>query len=129
MRKLLLTFAVVLLLMPTMACAMSTCPINAEEQNAEQQMPCHPGMSEQSNADDMVMTILECMGLELFQTNVDYDAHLKTSLDQSDVVWAHLVADYTFDGREANVIRGPPRHLNVDPSQHSLYLKTQRLRI
>lgn len=121
MRKSLLGFMTLLMLTPILACGMAFCPTMA---NAAEQEPCH-----QTDDNDGVMLVVDCMGVDLFQQDASNDIQPDQSVDNIDYVWADLVADYSFKPDNINGIRGPPDRV-IDPqSQPSLILTTQRFRI
>jgi len=127
MRRFVFIIALFLTLTPTLACAMTSCP-SMEPSN--EQTPCHD-----SDADididiySSTMLMLDCMGLDLFHNDINYDDALGTSIDSDDIVWDVTQSVYNDTVVSANTIRGPPLsglrlHDNIPT-----YLYTQRLRL
>lgn len=130
MRKILLGFMTLLMLTPVLTCMMAFCPMQSAQ--AAEPKPCH--QSEEAQKDGQKsgpMFALDCMGIDLFQQDVQADAvQPDQSLDHIDFAWVDLTSNYNLLISANLFIRGPP--FNTSPphlNNHDLYLITQRLRI
>ncbi len=121
MRQTLLGFMTLLMLTPVLMCGMAFCPTMA---NAAEQQPCH-----QTDGNDGLMLVIDCMGVDLFQADVSNDIQPDLSVDSVDYASADLVADYNFLPSNINGIRGPPNKAERPNTNLSLILTTQRFRI
>lgn len=125
MRNFLLGFMTLLMLMPSLACAMTYCPMQSAQ--AEEQKPCH--QSEDGKKDGPMLT-LDCLGVDLFQQDAQADVpQPQSSVDIINFAWADLAADYNFLPVNIHGIRGPPDWAERTPNQPSIILTTQRFRI
>ena len=125
MRKILLGFMTLLMLTPVMTCAMAFCPMQSA--HAGEQKPCHQSKDSKK---DGPMLALDCMGVDLFQQDVQADVpQPDQSVDTIHFVWADLTANYSFQPADAHGIRGPPDGAGRTPNEPSLILTTQRFRI
>lgn len=125
MRNFLLGFMTLLMLMPSLACAMTYCPMQSAQ--AEEQKPCH--QSEDGKKDGPMLT-LDCLGVDLFQQDAQADVPQPQSfVDIINFAWADLAADYNFLPVNIHGIRGPPDWAERTPNQPSIILTTQRFRI
>lgn len=136
MRETLLSFLMLIMLTPSLACAMPVCaePTQAAKPMAMSEIPCH-GMqhyedkTEKKSSSGMLMK--DCMGLELqvadngpviHKPDISKDAPAILSLNTEPLTLWTLA--------EATEIRGPPpnwpSHFQTQPS---IILTTQRLRI
>jgi hypothetical protein len=129
MRQLALTFLTVLMLMPSLACAMPMCKSNAQ---ASATPPCHGAThANQENADQNTsgMLIQDCMGVDLQKSDtVSIDnPDLKTDF----VVYASLTNVLTnqLAQIDSNTIRGPPLRPDFVVTDLPVYQTTQRLRL
>lgn len=133
MRKILLGFMLLLMLTPSLACAMPVCFDKAEAAKANQ--PCaghasehHGDKSEPKGKKAGLMA--DCMGVD-FQ-KADTASLEKPDLKSDSVVYA-LMADVVIKPMahtDAGTIRGPPPDWPaLSQTQPSILLTTQRLRI
>lgn len=133
MKRLLLGFLVLLMLTPSLACAMPVCFDKAEAAKTEQ--PCaghtsehHGDKSEPKGKKAGLMA--DCMGVD-FQ-KADTASFEKPDLKSDSVVYA-LVADVVIAQTlhtDVGTIRGPPPDWPaLSQIQPSILLTTQRLRI
>ena len=102
---------------------MPSCP-SMEPSN--EQAPCHDA---DADIDSSTMLMLDCMGLDLFHNDTNYDDVLETSIDGGDIVWGITQSTYNDALVSANTIRGPPIVAVNLHGDTSTYLYTQRLRI
>ncbi len=123
-----------LMLTPILACAMAFCPISAAKAvAAPAPMPCHQtaAMQEDAPITGGPMFALDCMGVDLFQADLQADFNAPDlSIDTIDYILADVTARYDFLRISSYSIRGPPFD-DSPPYLNStdLYLTTQRLRI
>lgn len=135
MRQLLLGFLMLVMLMPSLACAMPTCGPKAKE-SAAAALPCaehHPGHNTGSKKEDgkgKVNLLIDCMGVDM--QKADTASLDKPDIKKDSVVYV-LVADVSpsrFLPTSVGTIRGPPPDWpRVSQAQPSILLTTQRLRI
>jgi len=121
MKKVLLGFMTLLMLTPVLMCGMAFCSTMA---SAAEQQPCH-----QTDDSGGPMLVVDCMGVDIFQRDVNNDIQPDLSVDSIDYAWADLVADYNFRSDNLNSIRGPPDKIKRLQGQPSIILTTQRFRI
>lgn len=132
MRKFALAFLTLIMLTPSLACAMPVCK---GETAAEQ--PCHPTSHETSNKGETetndlttAMLLQDCLGIDLIVQSTDNsDLQPDQSVDTLDFAWADLTANYNFEPKNINAIRGPPPTVDTTSPSRPLYLTTQRFRI
>lgn len=134
MRKFLLSFLILLMLTPSLACAMPTCDPKAQE-SAAATLPCaehHPGhQTEGKKESGKVNLLIDCMGVDM--QKADTTASLdKFDLKKDLVVYA-LVAVASVSqlvSADVGTIRGPPPDWpTLSRTQPSILLTTQRFRI
>lgn len=96
---------------------------------AAETKPCH--QSNEDKKSSRTMMLLDCMGVDLFQADVQADVpQPDDSGDTIHFVWADLTSDYSFQPVNIHGIRGPPdRDWRTPQNQPSLILTTQRFRI
>lgn len=123
MKKTLLGFLTLLMLTPALTCAMAFCPMQAAQ--AADMPTCHDAVG----SGGYLMLALDCMGVDLFQTDVSYDVQPDLSLDSADYAWADLASGYNFKPDNIHGIRGPPDRLDQPNTAASIILTTQRFRI
>jgi len=125
MRNILLGLMTLIMLTPTLACAMTVCPMQSAQ--AEEQKPCHQS---EDGKKDGPMLALDCMGVDLFQQDVQADVpQPDQSIYTIHFSWADLTTGYSFRPSDLHFIRGPPDGSRRTPDQPSLILTTQRFRI
>lgn len=124
MRRILLGFMTFLMLTPILTCAMAFCPMQVAQ--AAEQKPCHQS---DDTKKDGPMFALDCMGVDLFQADVQTDVPVPDGDDVLHFVWADLTAGDSFQPADIHGIRGPPDGAGRTPNQPSLILTTQRFRI
>lgn len=122
MKKAFIGFMTLLMLTPSLACAMTYCPMKASA--TEQSMPCH-----QTATDDGVMLILDCMGVDLFQQDASGSFSNDQPIESMDYAWVELVSEYGFQPNNTQSIRGPPDTFSVPHETRSIILTTQRFRV
>jgi hypothetical protein len=132
MRQLLLGFLMLVMLTPSLACAMPMCADETPAAKAER--PCadhapHPG-EKKSDSKGGVGIMADCMGVD-FQT-ADTASLEKPDVKTSPILFA--VADeiplQLFGHTDAGTIRGPPPDWPaLSRTQPSILLTTQRFRI
>lgn len=130
MRKILLGFMTLLMLTPVLTCVMAFCPMQSAQ--AAEPKPCH--QSEESQKDGQKtgpMFALDCMGIDLFQQDVQADVvQPDQSLDHINFAWFDLTSNYNALMSTSLFIRGPPPDwLALSRTQPSILLTTQRFRI
>ncbi len=132
MRLLLTSFLLLLILTPSLACAMPTCADDKQQVEAKNQ-PCADRHSEhgKDNKDSSTVNfVVDCMGVDMQLADT-------TSLDKpdfkTDVVIYAFAADVLNNPliqTKADTIRGPPPDLlSRYETQPSIILTTQRYRI
>lgn len=127
MKKAFIGFMTLLMLTPSLACAMTFCPMKsgtAEQSMSEMSMPCH-----QTATDDGVMLILDCMGVDLFQQDACSSFSNEQSIESLDYAWLELASEYGFQPSNTQSIRGPPNTFSVPHETRSIILTTQRFRV
>lgn len=123
MRNFLIGFLTLVMLTPSLACAMTYCPMPVKNE----QTPCHQTGDTQQ---DGPMLALDCMGLDLFQQDARFDIPLPdSSAELIHFAWADLTADYNVQPADIRFVRGPPDRTGQSPDKPSLILTTQRFRI
>lgn len=135
MRKFLYSLLILLMLMPSLACAMPTCGPKAKE-SAAASLPCaehHPGHdtgSKKEGGKGNVNLLIDCMGVDMQKADT---ASLDKPDIKKDLIVYTLVADVSpsrFLPADAGAIRGPPPDWPaLSQTQPSILLTTQRLRI
>lgn len=136
MRKILLSFLMLVMLTPSLACAMPVCtePAQAAKPMNMPDMPCH-GMDHHSDKKEKKsssgMLIKDCVGLELQVADNGPVIHKPDVSKNAPAILAlniEPVSVWTL--AETTEIRGPPpdwpSHFQTQPS---IILTTQRLRI
>ena len=121
MRKFIFIIALFLTFTPTLACAMPLCP---SMEPANEQAPCHD-----VDANSATMLMLDCMGLDLFHSDVNYDDALDVPMDGDHIAWDFSRGAYNSLIASAHKIRGPPPRGAGLNHNIPTYLYTQRLRI
>lgn len=121
MRKIALGFLTLLMLTPVLACAMAVCPMKSAQ--AAETNPCH------ETNDNGVMFALDCMGVDLFQQNIDQDIKHDQSFKSVDYVGADLIIGDSYLSTDNYKIRGPPYEDIRTNGQLSTIHITQRFRI
>lgn len=134
MRRFLTLMLVLLMLTPSLACAMPTCAPKAKESAAA--LPCaehHPGHgtgSKKEGGKGNVNLLIDCMGVDMQKADT---ASLDKPDIKKDLVIYALVADVSasrFSPADVGTIRGPPPDWPAfSQTQPSILLTTQRLRI
>lgn len=119
-----------LMLTPTLACAMTFCPM--QEAVAAQAEPehksCHDMMEPEKEEPSSLMFMLDCMGVDLFQQDHSFDIRPDMVLSDIDHVWGDFTSEYNFRPENINAIRDPPdKHIELR-GQPSLIHITQRFR-
>ena len=99
--KLLLGLLMLIMLTPSLACAMTVCPMQKVKGS---DMSCH-----QSGENGAPMLVLDCMGLDLFQQDVNNDFQPDQSIEKIDYVWADLFNNTGFESNSRTIFVG---HLN-----------------
>ncbi len=131
MKKLLIALMMLVMLTPSLACAMPICGGHVAAKTAT--MPCADhadhGDNQKSDASQKLKLLKDCMGVDLQVAD-------SVSIDKPDIhspVFAFLPSDslpVTGPDGKTDAIRGPPPDWPVAHStQPSLILSTQRFRI
>lgn len=131
MRKLLIALMMLVMLTPSLACAMPICGGKIAAKAAS--MPCadhadHNG-NQKSDAGQKLKLLKDCMGVDL---QVADSVHIDKPDIHSPVFVFVLSSDFSVTGpsRKTDAIRGPPPDWPAAHStQPSLILSTQRFRI
>ena len=127
MRRLFAIFLTVLVLLPSLACAMPVCSMS---QPSDSQMPCHDQMDSGQIDLDKLMTLQDCMGVDFQVAKKAHDFGLndksKNTFDQVAVIvdtfnWFILVSK--------SPPRAPPLNRISLQFESSIILTTQRFRI
>jgi len=129
MRKFIFSFLVVLMLTPSLACAMPTC---ASDAGVTAEQPCadhNQNNGVNSTKADSVDFLLDCMGVDLQQA--DATVLSAPNLETTDVVYPFSlnVALVQFEGKDALTIRGPPDRISLLEPKTPIFQTTQRFRI
>lgn len=123
MKSYVLGLLMLIMLTPSLACAMTVCPMQAAQSGTN--MSCH-------DVQDSVkapMLVMDCLGVDLFQQDVNNDFQPDQSIEKIDYVWADLFNNAGFEPNSMHDIRGPPEWLDIPRLKPSIILTTQRLRI
>lgn len=131
MRKILLSFLMLVMLTPSLACAMPTCA-DGEQTAKIEHKPCaeHHSGSQKDGSKDKVRLLIDCMGVDLQVT--DSQADLKTPDIHHDVIIYTLIDDVLLSQPDytGSRIRGPPPDWYAQSQTHPpIILTTQRFRI
>ena len=132
MRKFLFSFLILLMLTPSLACAMPSCVKGAKAEMSSSQ-PCaehHPGHESGKKETGKVNLLLDCMGVDMQKADT-------ASIDKPDLKKDFVVYALANDApviqvlhTDEGTIRGPPPDWpNLHETQPSLILTTQRFRI
>jgi hypothetical protein len=134
-RKFLYSLLIILMLTPSLACAMPTCGPKAKE-SAAAALPCaehhsgHDTGSKKEGGKGKVNLLIDCMGVDMQKADT---ASLDKPDIKKDLVIYALVADVSasrFSAADVGTIRGPPPDWPAfSQTQPSILLTTQRLRI
>lgn len=123
MKNFIFGFLMLIMLTPSLACAMTYCPVQASK--SADASSCH----QSENETKVPMLVLDCMGIDLFQADTSNDIQPNLSFDTIDFAWNTLSsADDLYHGK-TNAIRGPPNLDNAPLSPPSIIFTTQRFRI
>ncbi|MCB1563685.1 MAG: hypothetical protein KDJ75_08940 [Alphaproteobacteria bacterium] len=123
MRNFLVGFLTLIMFTPSLVCTMDYCPMPVKSE----QKPCHQTSGSQK---DGPMLALDCMGVNLFQQEVQIDVpQPDRSVNIIHFAWADIAADYSFQPTKIHDIRGPPDETGQIPDAPPLILITQRFRI
>lgn len=138
MKRILSAFLLLLMLMPSMACAMPVCAKEKQVQ-AAQSLPCHghentqvkPDAHNQNKTSGAVKFLKDCMGVD-FQVAADSPAPKQPGLS-SLVDWAMPfvvpMPAFSASDKVAAVCGPPPDWPDIHSGHTPVYLTTQRLRI
>ena len=133
MRKVILRLLMLIMLTPSLACAMPVCAEQTGQAAEETQPPCaehHPGGSSDSKEDTKVKFLLDCMGVDLQKADtasIDKPI-LKVAMDG--YILAALVPTASIPYKAVGIIRGPPPDWPVlSQTYPPIFLTTQRIRI
>lgn len=123
MKRFLFGLMLLAMLTPSLACAMTFCPMQKTQSS---EMPCH----QSDDGNGLPMLVLDCMGVDLFQQDVSYDFQPNQSFEKIDYVSIDIFALQNSFQMKANEIRGPPEWYEpTSLTDQSLFLTTRRLRI
>lgn len=126
MRKRVAQMLALLMLMPSLVCGMSVCPMSAQKMDVSEKSHCGDRVNKASKAADKVIMFVDCMGIDLQQLppHLQFDEP-RYALDLN--AYAVFVARQPLGDNLAGVVstRGPPTPALPEP----LYLITQRLRL
>lgn len=126
MKQVLLGFIMLVMLTPSLVCAMTYCPMQTD---ASAQMPCHEAGD---NGASLVMLGADCMGVDLMMEDAPDYAPIAQLSDVPDYQHIDFVAQNEWVLHNPNIIRGPPvQALSPHSAQYNtaLILTTQRFRI
>jgi hypothetical protein len=135
MKQFLFGFLMLVMLTPSLACAMTYCPMQQVQtatsgmdmaQDMPHDMPCHKAGTQSGGP----MLALDCMGVDLFLNDVVSDVQPLAALDFVSYGFIDLFDSQAVMLQNSRSIRGPPNHW-AEPLTFSsaIILKTQRLRI
>ncbi len=130
MKKLTLTFLTLLMVMPSLVCGMTLCPMQsaqAAEIGTDKPVPCHE--QSQEDAESGVMLMQDCMGVDLQKS--DTASIDKPDLKTDFVVYTSLTDVLTtqLTQIDSNAIRGPPMRPDIVATYLPVYQTTQRFRL
>jgi hypothetical protein len=130
MKKLTLTFLTLFMVMPSLVCGMTLCPMQsaqAAEVGADKPVPCHE--QSQEDTDSGVMLMQECMGVDLQKSDAAQIGAPDLTIDF--VVYAPFIEVLAnqFSQIDSNAIRGPPLQPDIVALSAPIYHTTQRFRI
>lgn len=137
MRKIFLCFLTIVMLMPSLACAMPVCGPQAQAEAAKKQ-PCaehctdcagHAHKDQKKSGKPMLMK--DCMGLEFQVTDNGPSIHKPdVTKDAPAILAAHVLPVMIWTPGDAVEIRGPPPEWPaLSQIQPSIILTTQRFRV
>jgi hypothetical protein len=135
MKQFLFGFLMLVMLTPSLACAMTYCPMQQVQnasggadmaQDMPRDMPCHNITAQRGGP----MLSLDCMGVDLFLNDVVSDVQPLAALDVVSYGFIDLFDSQASMLQNSRFIRGPPNEW-AEPLTHSsaIILTTQRLRI
>lgn len=119
-----LTFLTLIMLTPSLACAMAYDMSLPAAQEAQE--PCHK--SAEKRTDEGPVLIVDCLGVDLFQQHASDDIQPDLSFDIIDFGWQDFTSD-TLNAGHSNSIRGPPVQMAAASNPPSVILTTQRFRL
>lgn len=126
---------ILLMLTPSLACAMPACEAKAEG-SAVASLPCaehHSGRNSDNKDEESgkVNLLIDCMGVDM--QKADTATNLNKSDVKNDFITYPLVADIAanrFLPADTGVIRGPPPDWpTLSQTQPSILLTTRRIRV
>ena len=131
MRKFLFSFLVLLMIMPSLLCAMPSCA-DKEGSVAQSEQPCANHYSNGLDGDNdinQVNLLLDCMSVDLQKGDPSsYDkANFETDLVAYDFLTV-VLAD-PFAEIDSNSIRGSPSSPDIYPTNLPVYQTTKRFRL
>ena len=130
MKRITLTFLTLLMVIPSLVCGVTLCPMKsaqAAEVSADAPVPCHE--QSQEDTDTGVMLMQDCMGVDLQKS--DTASTDKPDLKTDLVVYASLTDVLTnqLTQIDSNAIRGPPMRPDIVATYLPIYQTTQRFRL
>ena len=131
MKKLTLTLLTLLMVMPSLVCSMSLCPMGSA-QAAEidsPPMPCHEQAKDNKFDNGAVMLMTDCMGVDL--QKADTAQVNAPDLSSNIIIYPAFTNIITtqLTSLSSNAIRGPPPQIDIVAISSSIYQTTQRFRI
>ena len=114
MKRYLLGFLMLTMLTPSLACAMAFCPMETTQT---------PGVSCHESNDETAapMLALDCMGVDLFQQDVNNDIQPDQSIKKIDYAWADLLKKSQNSAKFITWYSRPARmagHTTITPLHH-----------
>ena len=128
MRKFIFSFLILVMLMPSLACAMPTC-VGETEMMMEQPCAEHNVSQSEDSQTDSVNLLIDCMGVDLQKT--DTTSLTTPDLKKIDVGYAINADLLNLQSalHETKDIRGPPSESKATGFDAPIFLTTQRFRI
>ena len=130
MRHFILTFLIMVMLTPSLVCAMPYCEQVPEKSEISADTPCAGHNDSQTNQKlDMGTFMADCMGLDFQKVEItSVDA---PQLKSVAVAYANLDDEISLqlDLLKVGSIRGPPDNTVAHLYQTPVFLKTQRIRL
>ncbi len=131
MKKFIYSFLVLVMLTPSLACAMPTCADDASG-IIKVEKPCADHLSKNTKADkssDQVKLVLDCMGVDLQKA----DTASINAPDLKSFSVSYILTDDRFGAQNINQytqeIRGPPPFTALTQTQPPILQSTQRVRL
>lgn len=124
MRVFIYSLMSLLMLMPSMVCAMTCCDDTVKSESRTIEIPCHSEDVSFPGGPDSIMLTLDCMQVDLTTSS---DSDLTSSVDLVKVLWIDTLQKAPLNNTVVvySSIRAPPK----DDVYQNIYLITRRIRV